>query len=516
VCLLRVRVLCASYGWSPLSMAAAAAAAAAVESGLDAKGKLRLSSAVSGTYSGASSSSLPVQGTWTCVEAEDQVGSSDSDEEEKKHGFCANKYQVLLQVMLAALTGISLRLVLLPEGLLADDSKPSKTDFLVYFGVSKAFSDILGGTLADQWGRKRASLLGWGIGVLIAPVSLLGYSLRSRVLWNCADILLGTMQGLTWGLNIICLMDLLGPKGRGMASALSNAVGYFGSALTSPVAAHLVAAAGDARWSIAALAVSTLLGLLVCMLSTDTGAWAKISEAKDCAPAADSRETGKELNLGCSGETQVLCSLAGNTVNMATALVWGSALLWIKGDGGISIEGAGLLEGWFTGCKVVAMLGAGWSSCCVRPKPVAAAALVVLALGLLGLALQALSPPANYWQLMISTAMVGVGVGGAFPVLAASVTENLPSHRRASVYGAYRMWRDLGYAGGGLASRVASGSFIATCFGVCAWSAGVAAMFGVRMVLAPCILNWQMRQLQAQEISSGSDESAASSSAASE
>lgn len=403
-------------------------------------------------------------------------GRSECSQESAKPGCRRNAGQICLQLVLAFLIGVSLRLVLFPEVLLAEERSPNKVDFLIYFGVSKAASDLVGGILADVWGRRRTSMLGWGIGVAIAPILLASFNLNSIVFLNAANVLTGMMQGITWGLNITCLMDLLGPQGRGLASALSNAVGYFGSALTAPIVAQAVAMYGTPQVCISSLALSTAVGFLICFQIKDTTSWNTSSE-KGVQKHA--------IRTGCATETQILCSLAGHTVNAATALVWGAAVLWMTGIGGVSISSVGFCEGWFTACKVVAMLISGCASGYIMPQAVASVSLSILTCGLCCLSWQASEPPAEWHILMASTALVGTGIGGAFPALAASVTEGLSDHSRASIYGAYRMWRDLGYAGGGLATRLNSGGFESTSLYVSIWSTGVALIFLFRLVLLP-------------------------------
>jgi len=338
----------------------------------------------------------------------------------------------------------------------------------------------------------RRSLASW---VAISPTSLgasghvcwVGPSASPKCrccgLLNVGNILLGSMQGVTWGVNIICLMDILGPQGRGMASALSNAVGYAGSALAAPLAAHIVAVTHHVTICLVALAVSTSLGLLISALAQDTQRWAPTAKVEDGPEAGCPRP-----KFAVASETQALCSLAGYTLNCSTALVWGAALIWIKGPGGFSIEGAGALESWFTANKVAAMLMSGCVSYyCGRPQTVAAASLCVVALGLSLLCMQAHAPPAGWPLLLTSTAMIGLGTGGAYPALAAAVTQGVPDASRASVYGAYRMWRDFGYAGGGFASRMNSSSFERTSLLVCVGAVVVAVVFCSRLVLVPLL-----------------------------
>mmetsp|Transcript_126884 Transcript_126884/g.371022 ORF Transcript_126884/g.371022 Transcript_126884/m.371022 type:complete len:454 (+) Transcript_126884:41-1402(+) len=393
-----------------------------------------------------------------------------------RHGFWPNKMQVVLQLVLAVLIGVSQRLVLLPAALLSDSS--SKSDFLIFFGVAKAISGELGGVLADRWSRKHACMLGWLCGIVIVPVLLLGIRLRSPLVKDLADALLGVQQGLTWGVNIISLMDILGPRGRGMASALSNAIGYAASTAAARVAAQLVSETGDEEGAVYYLAVVICMGVGVLAVSRDTRPWI---EAEETIPVQD-EEAGPggshACATGCGTLAQALCSIAGLTVNTATGLVWGAMVMWAR-EGGLSNAQIGDVEACHTAAKVLAMLGAGAAIYRCSPRLVAAASLALLVLGLSLLLGEAWAPSVSVPGVVLASCLVGAGVGGAFPALAAAVSADLPASSRASVYGAYRMWRDFGYAVGGLSQRLFDwDGFRSTSLSVLILAAAVAGLFG--------------------------------------
>lgn len=329
----------------------------------------------------------------------------------------------------------------------------------------------------------------------MVPVLLAGIRLESQlldfgrlglisygaILRRSADVLLGMHQGLTWGLNITCLMDILGPKGYGMASGLSNAVGYAGSALTAPFTAKLVADFGDQHGSEVAvelLAACMALGLFLVWRSRDTGLFV-------CLRSSSTTSVDfARVSTGCGREADALCSLAGLTVNLVTGLVWGSTVLWSKSEGGLNVQAIGFMEAWHTSFKILFMISAGYAVYFVKPTVVAAVALVILFFGLAVLWAQALHPPADWFLLLLATGITGAGVGGAFPALAAAVTSGVSEDHRASVYGAYRFWRDLGYAMSGLVARMCDwDGFRSSSATVFVWTGAVASLFSVRMVL---------------------------------
>lgn len=407
------------------------------------------------------------------------IGSEGTSEDDQP-ARCVVWGYVTLHVLVALLIGVILRLVLLPQALLADTAQASRTDFLVFFGIAKAASDLIGGTLADSWGRRPTYIMGWCFGVPLVAVLYWAEAAKSAFLVAISDLLLGLMQGITWGLNIIILMDILGPQGRGLASALSNAAGYFGSAATDPVAAAMVAKAGNASICLATLCMGVLFGFILMMLDCRRQHRRSLAAATtphvEFGGAACAGGAGLLPQLGCGSAIQVLCLLSGHIVNAATALIWGATIQWMKADGGVSIEGVGVVEAWFTGLKVVAMLGSGLLAYRVRPPRIAAASVATMAWGLGLLAWQASSPPASWPRLLCATGMIGLGVGGAYPALEAAVIEGVPEHRRASVYGAYRMWRDLGFASGGICTRVLN-TFASEVFVIFVMSTIIAVLF---------------------------------------
>jgi MFS family permease len=101
--------------------------------------------------------------------------------------------------------------------------------YIVAFGLTKAATNFLAGTLADRYGRKPVLVAGWLVGL---PVPLL-------IIWAptwgwivAANILLGINQGLCWSTTVIMKIDLAGPKRRGLAMGLNEAAGYLAVALT--------------------------------------------------------------------------------------------------------------------------------------------------------------------------------------------------------------------------------------------------------------------------------------------
>lgn len=111
----------------------------------------------------------------------------------------------------------------------AQTSYGSKSAFLVPFALFKAACNLLVGGLADRHGRKPIALFGSVVG-LVPPVMVLAASGAGDgsgwPAFVASAAFLGVHQGVTWTCCILITMDLCGPRARGLASGLSETVGY--------------------------------------------------------------------------------------------------------------------------------------------------------------------------------------------------------------------------------------------------------------------------------------------------
>jgi MFS family permease len=102
--------------------------------------------------------------------------------------------------------------------------------FIVAFGVTKALTNLAAGPLIARHSRKRLLVAGWAAGL---PVPFL---LAWAPAWGwivAANLCLGVNQGLTSSMVVNMKMDLVGPRGRGLAMGLNEAAGYVAVAAVS-------------------------------------------------------------------------------------------------------------------------------------------------------------------------------------------------------------------------------------------------------------------------------------------
>ena len=116
--------------------------------------------------------------------------------------------------------------------------------YIVAFGLTKAATNFLSGTLADRYGRKPVLVAGWLAGL---PVPLLIIWAPSWGWIVAANVLLGVNQGLCWSTTVIMKIDLAGPRRRGLAMGLNEAAGYMAVAVTAYLTGLIAARAGCAR-----------------------------------------------------------------------------------------------------------------------------------------------------------------------------------------------------------------------------------------------------------------------------
>src|SRR3954449_7800856 len=113
--------------------------------------------------------------------------------------------------------------------------------FVASFGISKAFTNLVSGQLADEWGRKRVLVLGWLVGL---PVPFLIIWAPSWGWVIAANALLGINQGLAWSMTVVMKVDLVGPKSRGLAVGLNEFAGYLAVGVTAFLTGYLASKYG--------------------------------------------------------------------------------------------------------------------------------------------------------------------------------------------------------------------------------------------------------------------------------
>ena len=317
--------------------------------------------------------------------------------------------------------------------------------YIVAFGLTKAATNLLAGTLADRHGRKPVLVAGWLVGL---PVPLLIIWAPTWAWVVAANVLLGVNQGLCWSTTVIMKIDLAGPRRRGLAMGLNEAAGYGAVALTAYLTGLLAARAGLRPEPFFLGLAYAGLGLgLSALLVRETRGHARL-EADLAGPdrASGGRLSAREVFVLTSLRERTLsaCSQAGLVNNAGDGLAWGLLPLLFAG-GGLSVARIGVLAALYPAVWGLGQLGTGPLSDRVGRKPLIVGGMLLQAVALAGTAVAGSFPP---WA--VSAVLLGVGTAMVYPTLLAAVGDVAHPSWRASAVGVYRWWRDAGFAVGAL------------------------------------------------------------------
>ena len=415
------------------------------------------------------------------------MSSSPSDPVEL--GLGANWRQFWLLVLINAFVGamVGLERTVLP--LLAEDefglaSRGVALSFLVSFGLVKAATNFFAGRLGDLYGRKPILVVGWLVGI---PVPFMIMWAPSWDWIVAANVLLGINQGLAWSTTVIMKIDLAGPRRRGLAMGLNEFSGYVAVALSALGTGYIAQAYGlrPEPFYLGIGFVAVGLGLSAVFVR-ETWGHARL-EAEEVAgrggelPRPGSPEPD---HASVPGTREILAlstwrhpalssaSQAGLINNLNDGVAWGLFPLFF------ATAGLGVADiGWlifiypFTWGVVQLWTGA-WSDRVGRKR------LIVGGMLIQALALGSIAMANGFVGWLGAGALMGVGTAMVYPTLLASVGDVAHPSWRGSAVGVYRLWRDSGYAVGGVMAGT-----LADAFGMRAAIGAVAVLTGLSGLL---------------------------------
>lgn len=318
--------------------------------------------------------------------------------------------------------------------------------FLIAFGLSKALANFVAGALSDRAGRKPILVAGWIIGL---PVPLLLIWAPSWGWVVLANVLLGINQGFTWSTTVNMKIDLVGPARRGLAMGLNEASGYGALAITAYLTGLIAEQAGLRPQPFFLGLAYVGLGLAAStLLVRETRGHARL-EGATADRALDSLSLGQVFWRTSVREPALSsASQAGLVNNLNDGLAWGLFPLFFAAAD-LDVVTIGLLAALYPLVWSVGQLGTGAVSDLVGRKWLIAGGMLLQALALAGTAASRGAVP---WA--ACAVLLGLGTALVYPTLLAAVGDVAHPAWRASAVGVYRLWRDAGFAIGGIVAGV--------------------------------------------------------------
>ena len=321
--------------------------------------------------------------------------------------------------------------------------------YIVAFGVMKALTNFVAGTLSDRVGRKPVLVAGWLIGV---PVPFL---LAFGPAWGWivfANVLLGINQGLTWSTTVIMKIDLVGPRRRGLAMGLNEAAGYCAVALAALATGFIAARAGlrPAPFFLGMAVAGLGLGLSA-LFVRETHGHARFEAATRTGAAAAQAglSTGQVFWLTSVREKALsAASQAGLVNNLNDGLAWGIFPLFFA-RGGLPVASIGVLAALYPAVWGLGQLVTGALSDRVGRKWLIAGGMWTQAA-----AIGFIAAVHGFWPWALGAVLLGAGTAMVYPTLLAAIGDVAHPAWRASAVGVYRLWRDGGFAIGALVAGV--------------------------------------------------------------
>jgi MFS family permease len=330
-------------------------------------------------------------------------------------------------------------------------SSTAVLSFIVAFGLAKALTNLAAGSLAARAGRRRLLIVGWALAL---PVPLLLAIAPTWAVVVGANALLGVNQGLAWSMTVVMKIDLVGPRRRGLALGLNEAVGYGGVAVAAAASGWLAADLAPRDVLVVGGAAVALAGFVVSVAFVrDTARHVALEQRRSTARDDERPPSLREALVATSWRRRDLraCSQAGLVNNLNDALAWGLVPLYLAAHGA-GVGSVGLVAGIYPAVWGIGQIATGaWSDRTGRkPLIVAGMLLQAAALGVLALSGGAVGTA------VAASVLLGAGTALVYPTLIAAISDRVSPVARAPVVGVYRFWRDSGYVVGGLIAGAAA------------------------------------------------------------
>ena len=216
------------------------------------------------------------------------------------------------------------------------------TSFIVSFGVAKALTNLVSGSLADRFSRKPVLIAGWLMGLPVPVLIMLAPSWGWIV---AANVLLGVNQGLAWSMTVNMKIDLVGPARRGLALGLNEFSGYAAVGLTAFLTGLIATRYGLRPAPFYLGLVYAVAGLLFSrLLVRDTGPHLALEHRPHPRAASPGLRFGQIFTRVSFYDRKLFAaSQAGLVKNLNDGMSWGILPLFFAAHG-LDVEQIGILK----------------------------------------------------------------------------------------------------------------------------------------------------------------------------
>lgn len=361
-----------------------------------------------------------------------------------KLGLRENWKQFSILVLINAFVGgmVGLERTILPD--IAEDefgiaARSAIFSFIVVFGITKALANYFAGRFAQQYGRKNMLIVGWLFGLPVPLILMLAGS------WNWiifANVLLGINQGLAWSANVIMKIDIAGKKDRGLAMGLNEFAGYLAVGILAFLTGWVALEFGLRPYPFYLGIGLAVIGLLMSIvLIKDTEPWVNLESEN-----ATRKKSRKNLFWKTSWGDRNLFAVtqSGLSTNLKDGMAWGAFPLYLS-TAGLNLTQIGVITAIYPAFWGLFQVATGKLSDYTGRKQMLVAGMLTQAASLLIFPFLS-----HFYAFVIAAAMLGIGTAMVYPTFLAAVADLVHPQDRAESIGAFRLWRDLGYAVGAI------------------------------------------------------------------
>jgi MFS family permease len=281
-------------------------------------------------------------------------------------------------------------------------------------------------------------------------------------------------------MTVVMKIDLVGPRGRGLAVGLNEFAGYLAVGLTALATGYLASVYGLRPEPFYLGVAYALLGLLVSVFFVrDTREHVRLELSEH--PPEPNPLTFREVFARTSyGDRNLFaCSQAGLVNNLNDGMSWGVFPLFFA-NFGLGVGRIGVLKAvypavWGTLQIVTGSLSDRWGR----------KGLIVAGMWTQAAAIFLTVATRDFGWWLLGSVLLGLGTAMVYPSLIAAVSDASHPSWRARSLSIYRFWRDLGYALGALSAGI-----IADVFGI-SWAIG---SVGILTFLSGAVVASLMRE----------------------